>query len=242
MKCLKTSVYIIALLFLLLFLPALAFARTYFSIGLGSACFNDYHGFYGRPYWRCDRDYYRWLDRDRFLWLERDRYSFRNRIGYWPRPFYSPGPRVWVEDYCPGWTCAPVIVEAPTVVTERHTFIYTGQTDYKARYDKDTGRLFEKLRQKKAELLEKLRIRDKETRIEVACELAGFSYDDKVQKALEDILLSDPDEQLRTQVALSLGKVKNPQFLPILEKIRVADPSEDVRKAADEAIKNIKKP
>lgn len=224
----------------MLFLPVSASARTYFSISLGSACFNDYHGFYGRPYWRCDRDYYRWLDRDRFLWLDRDRYLFHNRIGCWPRPFYSPGPRIWVEDYYPGWTCAPV-VEAPTGVTERHTFIYTGQTDYRAKSDKDTGKLFEKLRQKKAELLEKLRIGDKENRIEVACELAGFSYDDKVKKALEDILLSDPDEQLRKQVALSLGKVKNTQFLPILEKIRVADPSEIVRTAADEAIKNIKK-
>jgi hypothetical protein len=242
MNRLKTSVYIIALLFLLLFLPVSAYARTYFSISLGSARFNDYHGFYGRPYWRCDRDYYRWLDRDRFLWLDRDRYFFHNRIGCWPRPFYSPGLRIWDDDYCPWWTCAPVIVEGPTVVTERHTFIYTGQADYPAKYDKDTGKLFEKLRQKKAELLEKLRIGDKETRIEAACELAGFSYDDKVKKALEDILLSDPDPELRTQVALSLGKVKNAEFLPILEKLRVADPSEDVRKAADEAIKNIKKP
>jgi hypothetical protein len=166
---------------------------------------------------------------------------FHNRIGCWPRPFYSPGLRIWVDDYYPGSTCASVIVEAPEVVTERHTFIYTGQADYPAKYDKDTGKLFEKLRQKKAELLEKLRTGTKETRIEVACELAGFSYDDKVQKALEDILLSDPDEQLRKQVALSLGKVKNAQFLPVLEKIRVADPSEVVRKAADEAIKNIKK-
>jgi len=111
----------------------------------------------------------------------------------------------------------------------------------KPKYDKDTAKLFEKLRQKKAELLQKLRIGNKEARIEAATELAGFSYDDKVKKALEDILLSDPDEQLRRQVALSLGKVKNSNFLPVLEKIRVEDPGEIVRKAADEAIKNINK-
>jgi hypothetical protein len=241
MNRLKTSVYIVALLFLLLFLPVSASARTYFSISLGSACFNDYHGFYGRPYWRCDRDYYRWLDRDRFLWLDRDRYFFHNRIGCWPRPFYSSGVRIWVEDCYPWWTYAPDVVEVPTVITERQVIIHPSPYDYKVRYDKNTAELFGKLRQKKCELLEKLRTGNKENRIEAATELAGFSYDDKVKKALEDILLSDPDEQLRKQVALSLGKVKNPQFLPILEKIRVADPSEDVRKAADEAIKNIKK-
>ena len=238
MKPIKTGLPIAVLIFLLIFLPAAASGRTHFQISLGSTWIDGHHGLHYYPHWYGGPPghpgYYRWLDRDR--------YFFHYRTHYWPRPLYSSGVGIWVEDYYPWWSCAPDFVEVPTVITERGVIIHPSPYDYKVRYDKNTAELFGKLRQKKCELLEKMRSGTKENRIEAACELTGFSYDDKVQKALEDILLSDPDPELRTQVALSVGKVKNTEFLLILEKIRVADPSEDVRKAADEAIKNIKKP
>ena len=238
MKPIKTGLPIAALIFLLIFLPAAASGRAYFRMSFGSTWIDGHRGLHCYPHWYGGPPGHL----GSYRWLDRDRYFFHYRTPYWPRPLYSSGVRIWVEDCYPWWTCAPVVVEAPTVITERQVIIHPSPYDYKVRYDKNTAELFGKLRQKKCELLEKLRSGTKENRIEAATELAGFSYDDKVKKALEDILLSDADVQLRKQVALSLGKVKNAEFLPILEKIRVADPSEIVRKAADEAIKNIKKP
>jgi HEAT repeat protein len=75
--------------------------------------------------------------------------------------------------------------------------------------------------------------------MEAIRELAGFSFDDKVRYALENVLLSDPDAQLREEAARSFGKVNNTKALAALEKARVEDPSEDVRKEADESIKKL---
>jgi HEAT repeat protein len=70
-------------------------------------------------------------------------------------------------------------------------------------------------------------------------ELAGFSFDDNIRQALEEVLLSDPDAELRQSAAQALGEVKNVKARPALEKARVQDPSEDVRRAADQAIKKL---
>ena len=69
--------------------------------------------------------------------------------------------------------------------------------------------------------------------------MAGFSFDDKVRYALENVLLSDSDAQLRKEAARSFGKVKNTKALAALEKARVEDSSEDVRKEADQSIKKL---
>jgi HEAT repeat protein len=84
-----------------------------------------------------------------------------------------------------------------------------------------------------------LQMPDKEQRKQAIDELAGFSFDDNVRHALENVLLSDPDAQLRKEAAQSFGKVKNTKALAALEKARVEDPNEDVRKAADQTIKKL---
>jgi HEAT repeat protein len=95
---------------------------------------------------------------------------------------------------------------------------------------------FEDLRYKKTELLTMLDTGDKVQRNKAIKELAGFSFDDKVRQAIEKVLLSDPDPELRQSAAQALGEVKNIKAKPALEKARVEDSAADVRKAADGSI------
>jgi HEAT repeat protein len=95
------------------------------------------------------------------------------------------------------------------------------------------------LQYKKSELLKQLQSPNKEQRRGAIRELAGFSFDDNVRYALEKILLSDPDLELRAEAARAFGAIKNANARAALEKARVEDPSADVRRAADEAIRSI---
>lgn len=143
--------------------------------------------------------------------------------GYW----YDWGPDYYV-------VTPPMVVERAPVVVERQTVVVPPKG-----CDKDTQALFEDLRNKKNELLKKLQTPDKEQRKAAIDELAGFSYDDNVRQALENVLLSDPDPELRKEAARMFGEVKNVKALAALEKARVEDSNEDVRKEADKAIKKI---
>lgn len=106
--------------------------------------------------------------------------------------------------------------------------------------DAQTAEQQERLRQKKSELLKVLRIGDKERRIQAIRELAGYSSDDGVRKALENILLSDPDPELRKEVATSFGRTENRKVVAALEEAKAADSSKEVRQAAYRAIILIK--
>jgi HEAT repeat protein len=114
--------------------------------------------------------------------------------------------------------------------------------DYGPQYDAKTLKLFKDLRGQKSELLKKLQIGDKRQRKQAISDLAGFSFDGKVKEALEGILLSDPDAELRIEAAEAFAKVKNKDALAVLEKVRVDDLEQQVREAADRAIKEIKGP
>jgi hypothetical protein len=129
---------------------------------------------------------------------------------------------------------SPVVIERPPVVIERRTVIVQPQ-----QFDESTLQLNMDLQYKKSELLKQLQTGDKELRRQAIRELAGFSFDDSVRAALENILLSDPDPELRAEAANAFGAVKNANAQSALEKARVEDPSADVRRAADEAIRNI---
>jgi HEAT repeat protein len=110
----------------------------------------------------------------------------------------------------------------------------------KPKYDENTAKLFAKLRRKKTELLETLGGPDKAQRKKAVAELAGFSFDDKVRAALEKILLSDPDAELRKEAVRSFGKVKNRRAVPALEKASKEDADLQVRDEARKAIKKIR--
>jgi hypothetical protein len=138
------------------------------------------------------------------------------RVGRWPNFYVYAGPRI-----------TPIVVERTVVV-------------HPAGYDEDTQVLYETLRQRKEILLTQLQTSDKEQRKDAIKELAGYSFDDTVRQALEEIMLSDPDEELRKEAIRAFAEVKNTQALDALEKVRVEDSKWSVRREADEAIKEIK--
>jgi hypothetical protein len=115
----------------------------------------------------------------------------------------------------------------------------TAGDNYERKFDKKNLRLFRRLREKKSELLRKLRLGDKDERKEAIGGLAGFSFDDKVRKTLEAILLSEPEAELRKEVARAFAKVENKRAVAVLEKVKVEDPVEGVREEAERAIKEI---
>jgi hypothetical protein len=157
--------------------------------------------------------------------------------GYWypPPPFYYVGhPYCWMGDCYPD-----VIVERPAVVV-RETATPAQDYRFPAAPDEQTLRLFASIRNKKAELIKQLQSADKTERVKAIADLAGLTYDDQVKEKLKDILLKDPDPDLRKEVANAFGKSKNDQLISILEGVRVGDDNKEVRQAADQAIKNIK--
>jgi hypothetical protein len=129
-----------------------------------------------------------------------------------------------------------VLVSPPVIEVSK---AITKDCIYKPRYDQDTAKLFERLRHQKDELLKTLKEGTGEQQKEAIAKLAGFSFDDTVRVALEEVLLSSPDPQLRKAVAISLGQVKNKGVLPALEKAKAQDPDQQVREEADKAIKKI---
>jgi len=167
-------------------------------------------------------------------------YPHHYRHGYWyPPPFYYVGypfgyPYCWTEDCYPD-----VFVERPVVIV-RETATPAQVYRVPAVPDEETLSLFASIRNKKAELIKQLQSTDKTERIKAIADLAGLTYDDQVREKLKDILLNDPDPDLRKEVAKAFGKSKNDAVISILEEVRVGDDNKEVRQAADQAIKNIK--
>jgi hypothetical protein len=220
MKALRfTLVKAIVVISLLIGLPNIALARTGVYIGANFGHPGFYHGYYPgyRFYYH---PYY-------FGPPWRHYYPYRGTIIIGGAYYYDWGPDYYV-------VTPPVIVERPPVVVEKQIVVAQPQ-----QFDEGTLELNKKLQAEKNSLLEMLRALDKEQRKQAIDELAGFSFDDKVRQALENVLLSDPDAQLRKEAAQSFGKVKNTKALAALEKARVEDPNEDIRKAANQAIKKL---
>ena len=242
MKLARFGAVVLAM-WMVLLLPEKAWPRVHFGIGIGTSAFHDYSGFGCRPYHRWHDGYYRWLDHGRYVWMDRGRYrgpcALSHRPFYRRRPLCSSGVSLRIRDCCPIGVAAPILMGAPQAATGRNV---VGTTPYchKPKYDENTAKLFSKLRRKKSELLKKLGQQDKAERKKAIAELAGFSFDDKVRGALEHILLSDPDAELRKEVVRSFGKVKNRRALPVLEKRRKEDADQEVRAEAQKAIKKIR--
>ena len=214
MKAVKFAIVAAGLICLLVLFPATASARSHFYVGFGTSVVHGHSLFYSgcHPYYRWHRYHHIWPD-----------YC-------WPGPFYSSRVNIWVED------CRPVLIGPPVVKVSK---VIIKDSIYKPGYDQDTANLFERLRQQKNELLKTLKEGNAEQQKEAIVKLAGFSFDDKVRQALEEVLLSSPDPQLRKAVAISLGQVKNKAALPALEKAKAQDADQQVREEADKAIKNI---
>lgn len=128
----------------------------------------------------------------------------------------------------------PVIVGVRPAVTSRSKAAETAANAAAA------AQLREAMRRRKSEQLKILKTGDKEKRIQAIHDLAGLSSDNEVRRALADVLLSDPDPELRKKVAVSFGKTSNRALLAALTEAKAKDPSRDVRQAAYRAIIMIK--
>lgn len=100
------------------------------------------------------------------------------------------------------------------------------------------ARRSEEVRNRKEKFLQMLK-GEKEERIEAIKNLAGFSFDKKVEVALTEILLTDPDPEIRLAVAESLGKTNNKAFLAALEAAK-KDTDDGVSQEADASIRKLK--
>lgn len=234
MKAKKLILVGAGLVLFLALLPNTASAHVNFRIGFGTGIghrHSDFRiGFH--PYYGLHGGYYRWPGRGHNVFGHR---NFHRR-----KPWHSSGVSVRIDGLFPIIIRPPVVLKAPKVITERQVVIEEPECQSKLEYDENTDELFEKLRLRKSELLKKLKIGDKATRKETIRELAGFSFDNKVREALEIVLLSDPDPELRRQAAKSFGKTSNKKVLPALEKADADDPDREVREEAYKAIMKIR--
>jgi hypothetical protein len=228
MKALRYMLIVAVSLLIGLSNSALARPSVYIGVGIG-----------GRPDFHSDyRDDYRFSHRPRYFepaWGRRDYRPRRQTIILGGGCWYDRGPDYYV-------VAPPTIIERTPVVIERQTVVYSTsspQVVQPQQFDQSTLQMNMDLQYKKSELLKQLQAPNKELRRQAIRELGGFSFDDNVRAALENVLLSDPDPELRAEAADAFGAVKNANARAALEKARVEDPSVDVRKAADEAIKSI---
>jgi len=223
MKTLRIILTTAGFVFIPFVLSEPASARSSFYIGFGTSAGHRHSSFY-----HCHYPHYGWHSGCYRSW------------SYYPAwHSCSSGTSIHIESFVPVYVTSPV-VRTRRVVTGSRVIVEPKRCEYKPSYDSANAKLFAKVRNRKSELLKALKIGDKPARIKAITELAGYSFDDNVRKALEEIILADPDPELRKQVAESLAKVKNMNLIGTLEKVRVYDTDIQVREQADKAIKKIK--
>ena len=217
MKTTKTILAAIAVA-IMLCLPSAASARGGFGISFGYSNFRGYH----HP---------RHFGRGMYYGIG---------YNYWARPWPC---YVWVNDYYPTvFVERPVVVERPSVIVREKVIVEKAPEKAKgstATYDEKAQKVFAELTKRKKELLKRLELGDSGERMNAIGKLAGFCFDAKVRKAIEEVLLTDPDAQLRIEAARAFARAGNKDALAALEKARVEDSDKNVRIEADKAIKEI---
>jgi hypothetical protein len=223
MKGVKVNIVGVGLVVLSALAANTAEARLSFGISIGVP-FGYHHSGYrygGYPYCEWHTGYYRWSDPYRYRTIRR----FGPSYHYWGRPAYPSGLGILIGD---GY---PIVIDSPHVIIRRDA-VAKAKEGCRTAPDAKTVEQMERLQQKKSELLKVLKIGEKERRIQAIHDLAEFSCDDAVRSALEKVLLSDPDPQLRKEVAKSFGKTDNMKVVAALEEAKNTDLSRDVRQAA----------
>ena len=212
----RTKLVLVAagLLALLVILPGVSSARVSFGISVGTPFVHHHPGFY--PGWYPYHHAYPY-----YGWYPHRRWHSSTDLG------------IWIGD------CYPVVIDPPVIV-HREVVTKTQVHDHQTPPDPQTAEQIERLRLKKSELLDALRIGDKERRIQAIRDLTEFTCDDAVRVAMEKILLSDPDPDLRKEVAKSFGRTENSKLVSSLQEAKNADSDKEVRQAAYRSIILIK--
>lgn len=198
-----------------------SYGRGSRNFSLGYSSFGDYgYGGYGRnSFYGSFSSYGRY-----------PRYSSYSYSHYQPRPYY----RSYMPYYRPIYQqryYQPVVIFRPAPIVRTITQPAVRQVVVQARRS-------EEVRNRKEKFLQMLK-GEKEERIEAIKNLAGFSFDKKVEVALTEILLTDPDPEIRLAVAESLGKTNNKAFLAALEAAK-KDTDDGVSQEADASIRKLK--
>jgi hypothetical protein len=208
------------LICLLLIMTSAASTRVYIGIGFGASygCYPHYYGYHHYPYYRWHGYYggyhYPWY------WHS-----------YYPGYYYSPGSSVWISGYY------PIVIGQKPAPREPESSNPTEVAGATKRADRQTmAELGRSIGRHKSEQLKVLKIGTKGNRLRAIRELARFPNDPKVREALERVLLSDPDPELRKQVATVFGTTENPKTVAALKTAKAIDPDRDVRQAAYRAI------
>jgi hypothetical protein len=248
MKAGKAKFAVAGLLLIGALLPGMASARVSFHISFGSSrlCGYPYTHY---PWGHRGYSGYTWIERHRYGWSDSHRYRYPYSYGWFDYyhhiPPCSSGLSIstgtiglWISDYSSRITGCPVIVQAPAVVSNSQAAASHERTNTDS-YQKPVA-LLKQPRLDKNELLKTVAAENKEQRLEAVRDLAAYSLDDSVRKTLEDILLSDPDPELRTEAAKSLGRLTNQRALAALEKAKAQDVVRAVRQQAYRSIIRIK--
>ena len=224
MRSVKLGFVVAAVGLLLLCGSGAAIARVHFGLSIGTTfgrCYPyPYSGY--PPYPSRYGEYYSWWDRGGYRRFPRGL--------YWPRHSYSSSVGIWIHDSYPAVIDTPVVVRRCSIGSAR------GGTADAAKEAAMEAQRREALRRKKSEQLKILKIGDKDKRIRAVYELAPFSFDDGVRRALEKILLTDSDPEVRKEVAVSFGKTGNQLVVAALRQAKEKDPVREVRQAAYRAI------
>lgn len=182
----------------------------------------------------CSR--YLWLDRGYYHWLDSDRYCFspRHRYYYHRRPYRSSGVSIYISDI-------QSVIDGIRGKSSRSTAKKAVSANAPGReYWTATGKTGEQLRAEvqlnKPDLLEMIGSPQKKLRTRAVDGLADFSFDAEIRRAMEKVLLSDPEPDLRRKAARALGKATNTEVLPALQKAKAADPNHGVRQQAYRSI------
>ncbi len=208
MKAIKFYLVVVSSTCLLVFLPKTVSASGCFSIGIGTSFGHHYHSHFHGGYY----SHYPW-HRRHYGW------PYYGSSCYWgPGYYHWPGyhySSIGIRLTAPH---RPVRAEAPQTEPARNP------------------QLSEAMKRKKSELIKIVKIGDKNSRIRAIEELVVFSADTKARVTLEEVLLSDPDPDLRKQVATQLGKAECKQAVPALKIAKAKDSNRDVRQTAYRAI------
>lgn len=201
--------------------PADARVSGVLSIGIsfGYRYPGSCYGYY--PYDPWHGGYYSWWDTG---WHRR----FPRRH-YWPRHSY-PSVGVLIGN------CNPAFIGVPIEVRRSSIGTACNKSAGSVKRPTADAQLTEAMRKKKSEWLKIHKTGDKEKRIRVIHELVPFSFDNEIRRALEGVMLSDPDPKIRKEVAASFGRTKNRLLLAALKEAKEKDPERNVRQAAYKAI------
>lgn len=213
MKAIGPHFVVGCLVCLLVFLTGTARARDYVRVGFGMS-FGHHHSFHYRHHY----PHHRWHGGHKSY------HSPWYRHSYYPGYLHPSGSDLWI------YQAFPII---PTPPLDDRT---QKETEYFSGLELEYEELSQSVRQYLNEQFRALKIGGKEERLAAIRKLATYSFVSRVRATLENVLLSDPDPELRKQVATSFGNTADPEAMAALEAAKAKDPDKGVLKAVYRAI------